>query len=286
MNTTTKLAAFGLALVAIVGTGAGIGATVGPDATPAAAEPPAPIGQGVVATAEGYRLVPLTTDLDHDGGTFRFVIEDQAGDPVHHFTPVHERDLHLIVVNRDLTAYHHVHPTLDADGTWTIDLPALAPGSYRAVADFQISDGPRLALGTDLSVAGTYRPTKLGEPSPVATVDDYQVTLATQRGNGGEVTAIVTVRQNGELVEDLEPYLGADGHLVAMRSGDLAYAHVHPIGHQGDDDNEPGVVRFNAELASAGRYALFFDFQHDGVVHTASFTFDQGAVTGTADMEH
>ena len=59
MNTTTKLAAFGLALVAIVGTGAGIGATVGPDATPAAAEAPAPIGQGVVATAEGYRLVPL-----------------------------------------------------------------------------------------------------------------------------------------------------------------------------------------------------------------------------------
>jgi hypothetical protein len=230
--------------------------------------------------------VPLTTDLDHDGGTFRFVIEDQAGDPVRHFTPVHERDLHLIVVNRDLTAYHHVHPTLDADGTWTIDLPALAPGSYRAVADFQIRDGPRLALGTDLSVAGTYRPTKLGEPSPVATVDDYQVTLATQRGNGGEVTAIVTVRQNGEFVEDLEPYLGADGHLVAMRSGDLAYAHVHPIGHQGDDGDEPGGVRFNAELSSAGRYALFFDFQHDGVVRTASFTFDQGAVTGTADMEH
>ena len=179
----------------------------------------------------------------------------QAGDPVRHFTPVHERDLHLIVVNRDLTTYHHVHPTLDADGTWTIDLPALDPGSYRAVADFQISDGPRLALGTDLSVAGTYRPTKLGEPSPVATVDDYQVTLATQRGNGGEVTAIVTVRQNGELVEDLEPYLGADGHLVAMRSGDLAYAHVHPIEHHGDDGDEPGVVRFNAELSSAGRYA-------------------------------
>ena len=49
---------------------------------------------------------------------------------------------------------------------------------------------------------------------------------------------------------------------------------------------EPGVVRFDAELSSAGRYGLFFDFQHDGTVHTASFTFDQGAVTGAADMEH
>ena len=161
MNTTTRLAAFGVALVAVLGAGVGLGAAVGPDATQAEAEAPAPIGEGVVATAEGYRLVPLATDLDPDGGAFRFVIEDQAGEPVRDFTPVHERDLHLIVVNRELTVFHHVHPTLDADGTWTIDLPALDPGSYRAVADFQITDGPRLALGTDLAVAGTYRPTQL-----------------------------------------------------------------------------------------------------------------------------
>jgi hypothetical protein len=283
MNTTTKLAAFGLALVAIVGTGAGIGATVGPRATPVVAEAPAPIGQGVVATVDGYRLVPRTTDLNPVGGAFRFVIETQSGEPVRDFTPVHERDLHLIVVNRELTAYHHVHPTLGADGTWTVSLPALDPGSYRAVADFQIVDGPRLALGADLAVAGPYRPGRLPEPSPVATVDDYDVTLTAEHGDGGQVTAIVTVRRDGELVHDLQPYLGAAGHLVAMRAGDLAYAHVHPIEHDGD---EPGMVRFNAELPSAGRYSLFFDFQHDGVVRTASFTFDQGAVTGTADMEH
>ena len=129
-------------------------------------------------------------------------------------------------------------------------------------------------------------PPDSGNHQPVATVDDYEVTLATERGDGGEVIAALSVRQNGELVEDLEPYLGADGHLVAMRAGDLAYAHVHPIEHHGDDDNEPAVVRFNAELSSAGRYGLFFDFQHDGIVRTASFTFDQSAVTGAADMEH
>ena len=47
----------------------------------------------------------------------------------------------------------------------------------------------------------------------------------------------------------------------------------------------PGVVTFDAELTSAGRYGLFFDFKHNGTVHTASFTFDQGPVTGTPDME-
>jgi len=284
MNTTTRLAGFGVALVAVLGAGVGLGAAVGPDAVRPVADAPAPIGEGVVATAAGYRFVPLAADLDPDGGAFRFVIEDQAGEPVHDFTALHERLLHLIVVNRELTTFHHVHPTLGADATWTIDLPALDPGSYRAVADFQITDGPRLALGTDLGVRGTYRPTKLAEPSPVSTVDGYEVTLVTEPGDGGKVTASLTVRKAGALVDDLEPYLGAKGHLVAMRAGDLAYAHVHPV----DDDAEgpPGVVRFEAELPSAGRYGLFFDFQHDGIVRSATFTFDQGAVTGAADMEH
>ncbi len=55
-------------------------------------------------------------------------------------------------------------PTLDPSGTWSIELPALAPGSYRAVADFVVHRGPALALGVDLSVAGEYRPTARRRP--------------------------------------------------------------------------------------------------------------------------
>jgi hypothetical protein len=51
-----------------------------------------------------------------------------------------------------------------------------------------------------------------------------------------------------------------------------------------DDDTAAGTVTFDAELASAGRYGLFFNFKHHGTVHTASFTFDQGPVTGSPDM--
>lgn len=283
MNTTTRLAGFGVALVAILGVGAGLGAAVGPDVVPAEAEAPAPIGQGVVAAAEGYRLVPTSTDLDPAGGAFRFAIDDQEGEAVAAFTPIHERNLHLIVVSRELTTFLHVHPTLEADGTWSIDLPPLAAGSYRAVADFQIDGGPRLALGIDLAVAGSYRPTQLPEPTPTTITDGYEVALSTERGDGGEVTAQLTVRRDGEPVTNLEPYLGAMGHLVAIRTGDLAYAHVHPVEDEGD--SVPGVVTFDAELTSAGRYGLFFDFKHNGTVHTASFTFDQGPVTGPSDME-
>ncbi len=286
MNTRTRLAAFGAGLAAVVVVGAGLGAAVGPDAASGAAEAPAPEGEGVVATRDGYRLVPATATLEAAGGPFRFVITRPDGEPQRSFRPLHERALHLIVVNRELTSFEHVHPKLDTAGTWSIDLPPMAAGSYRAVADFQVDGGPRLALGTDLGVAGAYRPGRLGNPSSRTTVDGYDVTLLTDKGDGGEITAALTVERDGKPVADLQPYLGANGHLVAMRSGDLAYAHVHPADEEGEGAPEDGTIRFDATLTSAGRYALFLDFKHAGTVHTAAFTSDQVAVTGASEMEH
>lgn len=284
MNTPARLGVFGAGLVAVAALGAALGAAVGPAPSRRETRTAVPLGDGVVVTEKGYRLVPATATLDPAGGPFRFAIDGPGGTPQLDFTPVHERDLHLIVVNRELTSYAHVHPRLGPGGTWSIDLPALPAGSYRAVADFQPAGGPRLALGTDLAVAGTYAPTSLGPPARRATVDGYDVHLATDSRGGGEVTATLSVARNGRPVA-LQHYLGADGHLVAMRLGDLAYAHVHPMESAGDQRGD-GTVRFDAALASAGRYALFFDFKQAGTLHTAAFTFDQGVVSGGGEMEH
>jgi hypothetical protein len=69
-----------------------------------------------------------------------------------------------------------------------------------------------------------------------------------------------------------EPYLGAGGHLVALREGDLAYLHVHPAedGHGAGASED--AVPFMTEFPSAGRYRLYLQFKHDGRVHTAEFT--------------
>ena len=278
MRTPTKLVAFAVALVAACAIGAGIGAAVGPEPAKADDEAPAALGEGVVSSESGYRMVALAT-LAKDGGAFRFVILDRGGEPVMHFTTLHERALHLIVVNRELTDFHHVHPTLGPDGTWTVDLPALEAGSYRAIADFVVEDGPRLALGVDLAVGGTYRPIAAPAPSTRAVVDGYEVTLQSEQRNGGLDMLSFEVRTDGAIVTDLQPYLGAAGHLIALRTDDLAYAHVHPL-----DGSGAGTVRFEATLPSAGRYRLFLDFQHGGTVHTAAFTFDQGLVTGSAPV--
>jgi hypothetical protein len=70
-------------------------------------------------------------------------------------------------------------------------------------------------------------------------------------------------------VQDFEPYLGALGHLVAQREGDLAFLHVHPEDHEGCAGPE---IAFHATFPSVGRYRLFLQFAHAGGVRTAGCT--------------
>ena len=83
---------------------------------------------------------------------------------------------------------------------------------------------------------------------------------------GRETRMSFTITKDGEPVRT-DPYLGAGGHLVALREGDLAFLHVHP-----EASDDPGTIRFGATLPSAGRYRLFLQFKHDGVVRTVAHT--------------
>ena len=88
----------------------------------------------------------------------------------------------------------------------------------------------------------------------------------------------LSVSRDGRPVTDLQPYLGAFGHLVVLRDGDLAYLHAHPVGEADGAGAPPGPnVRFATTAPSAGDYRLFLDFKHDGVVRTAAFTVSAGA---------
>ncbi|MFT4186968.1 MAG: hypothetical protein QM621_00125 [Aeromicrobium sp.] len=197
--------------------------------------------------------------------SFRIVGKD--GEPVTEYDEVHEKELHFIAVRRDTTGFQHVHPERAADGTWTTDLD-LTPGDWRLFADFQpAGHGHGMTLGVDAAVAGSYTPQPIPADTRTAEVDGYTVTLDGDlvAGQSGELT--LTVEKDGEEVTDLEQYLGAYGHLVALRVGDLGYLHVHP-----EDGDAGPQIAFAATAPSVGVYRLFLDFQHDGVVRTAEFT--------------
>lgn len=190
----------------------------------------------------------------------RFQVLDRNGKPVRHYEVQHERQMHLIVVRRDFQGFQHLHPRL-ARGTWSVPARFDEPGSYRVYADFR-SGGRNYTLAGDLEVPGKVEPRTLAEPSDITTVDGYEV--AVERTRGGFEFHIT---RGGREVE-VEPYLGASGHLVILRRSDLGYLHVHP---------EAEEVAFETELPTPGLYRLYLQFRHDGKVHTAEFTQRQPA---------
>ncbi|GAA4180532.1 hypothetical protein GCM10022252_03580 [Streptosporangium oxazolinicum] len=253
--------------------GAGHGAHQGAGQEATAAKAPA-VPAGLQVSQGGYMLMPETDEVKVGERTdFRFTVIGPGGSPVTGFTTQHDKKLHLIVVRRDLTGFQHLHPTQLGGGVWSVPLTLPAAGEYRAFADFAPEGAGPLTLGMDLSVAGDYRPEPPAVPAETAKVGDYTVSLKGDLIPGRTSMLTLSVAKDGEPVTDLQPYLAAYGHLVALRDGDLAYLHVHPDGAPGDGRTVPGPdITFYAEVPSAGTYGLYLDFKHAGTVRTAVFT--------------
>ncbi|MFJ3025132.1 hypothetical protein ACIPH4_29860 [Streptomyces tendae] len=316
MHTGLRITAFAAALAATFGTAYGVGAGVDPivaDSAPAPHEkhgerddpggpdepssrPEGGDGHGAHESAPagglqifegGYTLDLATPRVTAGQRTeLRFTVRDASGDAVTAYRREHEKELHLVLASRDLVTYRHLHPTRAADGTWStpVDLPAA--GGYRVFADFTPAgeDAENLTLGADLAASGRYEPARLPVPSGTARADGYEVELDGSLRPGKASELRLKVSRDGEPVGDLQPYLGAYGHLVALRAGDLAYLHVHPNGEPGDGTTEPGPgISFTATAPSDGTYRLFLDFRHRGEVHTAAFTVRAGSAPDTTE---
>jgi hypothetical protein len=78
-------------------------------------------------------------------------------------------------------------------------------------------------LCVDVAVPGTFAPAPLPEASATSAVVGYAVELAGAPAPGSAAQVTLTVTRDGEPVDDL----GAFADLVAIRSRDLAYLHVH-----------------------------------------------------------
>lgn len=285
MSATGKLAGFAALLLLVFGGAVAAGSAIGPErddsgtaadedamsahggetAADAGEKAPAPV-RGLAVSAGGLKLALQQTELRRGRpAELRFSIVGSDGQPVRDFEVEHQKRMHLILVRRDGRGFQHLHPELGDDGVGHVRLTLPDAGSYRVFADFKYG-GEAQTLAADLAVDGEadYRP--LPAPATSAdTGDGYQVRLdggALRAGRESELRFSVT--RDGEAVRT-ERYLGAGGHLVALREGDLAYLHVHPEAH-GE------AVGFMTEFPSEGRYHLYLQFKHEGRVHTAEFT--------------
>lgn len=251
-----------------------------PEPSPTADKAGSPV-QGVTAERRGYLLQEITAPAAiGTAGELAFTVTGPDGSPVTRFEISHEKQAHLIVVRSDGTHYRHVHPVMDKAGRWSLPWQWEVAGTYRIYADIvPAGAGENLTLTRTVDVAGAFTPAA-PEVSDTDEVDGFQVSLNGDLVAGSASALSVSVHRNGKPVTTLQPYLGAYGHLVALRAGDLPYLHTHPEGAEPVRGEVSGPeVEFATTAPTPGRYYFYFDFQVDGQVHSARFVLD---TTGSA----
>lgn len=218
-----------------------------------------------VAFASGSAKAKENTEL-------RVRITDQNGAPVNQFDISHEKLLHLIIVNRDLSYFSHIHPEFKGDGTFAIQTAFPAGGTYKVFADFKPAGGSGTTWSEWVDVGGTE-----GEHVPVTPdsslvkqVDDKEIELSMSGVKAKEevlLTFEIRDAKTKEGINDLEPYLGAVGHVVILSEDAGQYLHVHPL----DEKATGPKAQFATSFPKSGIYKIWGQFQHKGKVFTVPF---------------
>lgn len=216
---------------------------------------------------------------------YSFRIIDDEGNVLKDFAVTHEKTMHFIVARKDLQDFQHLHPDYDAAaGVFALpDFVLPHDGQYRLFADFMPGKSVNpmnlpVTISSDLEVGdlGKYAPQPLRRGEMTAIVDGYAVNLlagpAKPLTSGEESTLTFEISRDGKLVTDLEEYLGALGHSVILKEGDLQFIHAHPSGNAANVQN--GKVSFAVNFPEAGTYKAFTQFQIKGKVITAEFVLE------------
>jgi Heavy metal binding domain len=241
-------------------------------------------GMTLVASAGDY--TPYLLDFSLSPRVFRpnrkthvdfFVRRPSTGAVVRRFESVHERIFHLFVVSRDLEYFSHVHPVLRRDGSLGVDVDVPRPGSYELIADFLPEGGAPQMLHRAVVTAG-YQGWLAAAPAPPPDLGDkidgnvrVHLTPPDPRARREQLlTFELHDPATGTPVSDIEPYLGANGHLLIVSADFGAVFHSHPVAEV-SSARGPTVV-FQALFPQAGIYRLWAQFQRAGRVATVAFT--------------
>jgi len=220
------------------------------------------------------------------------------------FETVHERQYHLFVISHDMTRFQHIHPELQPDGTWVIDVTLPKAGYYKVLSDFLPAGGASQLIARPIVTAG-YTGDLAGDAARLApdtnsrqTVDDLTATVTYDpapfvAGLYGHLQFALSDTVTGQPVTDLQTYLGAFGHTLVMSEDLNEYVHSHSLDILAgrDDEDEmpqllipPGAdfetlrggpsVIFDGLLPKPGRYRAWTQFRRRDRIHTFTTTFE------------
>lgn len=212
---------------------------------------------------------------------------------VREFEVVHERFLHLLMVSEDLSWFEHQHPVRGKDGLFRLTWTFPRPGRYRLYADFTPADGDNQVKQVPLTVGGGSATSLPLTPdrARMKRVGDTFVELRMRPGSlrmerPTLLTFIIRDRR-GRPVHDMQPFIGAMGHLIAISQDGQQVVHTHVLqtATQGSMEKEPlpvspgmvtqtgPVFTFKLTLPTGGLYRTWAQFMRENRVITVPFSF-------------
>jgi hypothetical protein len=199
------------------------------------------------------------------------MIHDTTGAMVKDFETVHEKMLHLIIVRDGLGQFAHIHPEFDRAGNITATFTFPTPGKYRLYADHKPKGrGPATAIA-EVNVAGTPPPSpELVPNSPGRVKTDglvADIAFENAKAESAVRLSFTLFDAAGKPVADMQPYLGAMGHLVVLSADGRQYVHSHPL----EKKSPSGAIEFEAHFPHPGIYKGWGQFRRSGIIHDVPF---------------
>jgi hypothetical protein len=232
---------------------------------------------------------PVTPKAGKSTNLSLVVTEQKVGEAIKHFDKIHDKLMHLIIVNKeDLSHFAHIHPTLNKEtGIFHISHTFAKAGRYKMWIDAKPSGGIQTLTAFTFNVEGqpVHSPATItSDKTPVKEVviegQRYQVALDFQRENlgvGKNTKMTFEIRDaNGNPISNLEPLMAAGGHCVIIDADSREFLHVHPVEEVSDVVGWRGgpSISFLVNFPKLGLYRTWGQFQHEGRLLTADFTFE------------
>ena len=194
----------------------------------------------------------------------------------------HTEKLHLLIVDENLTDYHHEHPVpAEKPGEYRFEFKPKAGGTYHVWADLlPEATGKQEYSKTTLKVQGA--PAKpQNTTNTTAELEGYRFDWTTEEKKPLRVgeSALVKVRvtgPDGQPFKQLEPVMGAYAHMVAFPTNLESVTHVHPTGPEPTTKTERGgpELSFHVVPEQAGFQKFYLQTQIGGKDKFVAFGVD------------
>jgi hypothetical protein len=217
------------------------------------------------------------------------VTEQKVGEPIKDFDILHDKLMHLIIVNKeDLSHFAHIHPKFDREtGIFHITHRFAKAGKYKMWIDAKPKGGIQTLTafvfnvqGQPVHIPATIAPEQIRVKNVDSEGQRYQVALSCQPEQlvaGRDVKMTFEIKDaNGKPITNLEPLMAAGGHCVIIDAAGREFLHVHPAEEVHDVISWRGgpSVSFIANFPKPGLYRAWGQFQHEGRLLTADFVFE------------